>query len=261
MKFDRIIMNPPYSRNLHMKILAETQNHISQTGKIICLHPGKWLQRFDYWKTKSTIKVENAEFIDIIKSKNIFDAVIGSNLVISTVSMNGDTDYKKFSKFLPWVKEKIIDKTIVLSSKNAYFKTTNPSEPFILNLPIIHGNIGCYSMTEITSKVYERALTVKFGKRKQDINSLKFNSELERKNFYNSTFTHFYKFLIITCRDGQTATSCYYALPWMGDAINPRTGKKGYESEWTDDDFVRYFNITPDEYNIINKYISKYENN
>ena len=45
----------------------------------------------------------------------------------------------------------------------------------------------------------------------------------------------------------------------MGDAINPRTGKKGYESEWTDDDFVRYFNITPEEYNIINKTMEKYE--
>ena len=54
---------------------------------------------------------------------------------------------------------------------------------------------------------------------------------------------------------------CGKYFPWMGDAINPRTGKKGYESEWTDDDFVSYFNITPDEYNIINKYIEKYENN
>ena len=40
-------------------------------------------------------------------------------------------------------------------------------------------------------------------------------------------------------------------LPFMGNAINPRTGKKGYESEWTDDDFVRYFNINEDEQKII----------
>lgn len=31
------------------------------------------------------------------------------------------------------------------------------------------------------------------------------------------------------------------------DGINPRTGLKGYEGEWTDEDFYEYFNITEDE--------------
>lgn len=194
MKFDCIIMNPPYERDLHLKILTEAQDHINSSGKVICLHPGKWLQRFDYWKTKSKIKVEDADFVDELTSRNTFDAAIGSNLVVSIVSNNGTTDYKKYSKFIPWVKDKIIDQSIVLASKDAKFRTTNPNDQFILNLPIIHGHIGCYDMTEITSKNYERALNVKFGKRPQDINSIKFNSELERKNFYNSTFTKFYKF-------------------------------------------------------------------
>ena len=48
-------------------------------------------------------------------------------------------------------------------------------------------------------------------------------------------------------------------LPWMGDSINPRTGKKGYESEWTNDDFVRYFNITPEEQKVIEETMEKYE--
>ena len=50
-------------------------------------------------------------------------------------------------------------------------------------------------------------------------------------------------------------------LPFLGDAINPRTGKKGYTGEWTDNDLMLYFGITPEEYNIINKTIEKYENN
>ena len=252
-------MNPPYMRGLHLKILAEAQNHISDAGKIVCLNPGKWLQRFDYWKTKSTIKVENADFIDDITSRNIFDAAIGSRLVISVVSNYGTTDYKKYSRFLPWVKEKIIDKSITLVHKGVNFRTTNPNEPFILNLPIIHGHFGCYDMTEITSKNYQRALKVKFGKRQQNINSLRFNSEAERKNFYDSIFTKFYKFLISTCRDDQTATSCYYALPWMGDSINPRTGLKGYTGEWTDNDLALYFNITPEEQKFIEDTMAKYK--
>lgn len=98
-------------------------------------------------------------------------------------------------------------------------------------------------MTEITSKKYERALAVKFGKRPQDVNTLAFDTENERKNFYDSTFTTFYKFLISLCRDGQTATSCYYALPVMDDYTRP----------WTDEDFYTFFNITKDEQKIIEK--------
>ena len=47
-------------------------------------------------------------------------------------------------------------------------------------------------------------------------------------------------------------------LPWLGDAINPRTGLKGYTGEWTDEDLVLYFGITPEEQKTIEKTIAKY---
>lgn len=33
----------------------------------------------------------------------------------------------------------------------------------------------------------------------------------------------------------------------MGNAIHPRTGKKGYLSEWTDEDFNKFFDLTDEE--------------
>jgi hypothetical protein len=45
----------------------------------------------------------------------------------------------------------------------------------------------------------------------------------------------------------------------MGDCINPRTGLKGYESEWTDEDFYTYFNITKEEQELIEKTMEKYK--
>lgn len=43
MKFDCIIMNPPYQRGLHLKILKEAINHLVYNGKIISLQPiVKW---------------------------------------------------------------------------------------------------------------------------------------------------------------------------------------------------------------------------
>ena len=252
MNFDCIIMNPPYQRNLHLKFLAQAINNLEDNGTCICLHPSKWIHRFDYWKTKPIIPVKSASFLSYIESSNSFDATIGYKLMITVAAKDGSFDYKKYSRFIPWVKEKIIDKAQWLfNNPNCPGRTRNPNAKFILNLPIVHGNTGCYDMTELTSRVYERALNVKFGKRPQDINSFTFNSEEERKNLYDSLFTNFYKFLIITCRNGQAAGSCYYAIPWLGDDINPRTGLKGYESEWTNDDLYKFFNITPEEQKII----------
>ena len=43
MKFDCIVMNPPYQRGLHLKILKEAINHLVYNGKIISLQPiVKW---------------------------------------------------------------------------------------------------------------------------------------------------------------------------------------------------------------------------
>jgi hypothetical protein len=241
-------MNPPYQRGLHLKILAEVIKHLKDDGTCVCLHPSKWIRRFNYWKTKATIPVKAAEFISEEDSRTLFEAGIGSQLMITIATKDGSFDYKKYSRFILWVKEKVIDKAQWLfNNPNCPGRTTNPNAKFILNLPIVHGHIGCADMTELTSKDYDIALKSAFGKRPQDINSFAFDTAEERKNFYNSLFTRFYKFLIIICRDGQTAVSCYYAIPWLGDAINPRTGLKGYKGEWTDDDLVLYFGITPEE--------------
>lgn len=250
MKFDCIIMNPPYQREKHLEILAEAEKHIKDCGKAICLHPSKWIRRFDYWNNKwNKFKVETVEFIDSLTSKTAFESTaIGSQLAITVLSNSGSTDYKKYSRFIPWVKEKIIDKSIVFKNKNSKYRTYKDGSPFQLNLPIVHGHLGELDMTEITSKDYTRALAVKFGKRPGDVNSLTFNSENERKNFYDSLFTNFYKFLILICRDGQTAGSCYYALPFLPDYTKP----------WDDARLYKYFNLTDEEIKTIESTIEKF---
>ena len=45
MKFDCIIMNPPYQRNLHLKILAESITHLKdEKSTCVNLSPVRWLQ-------------------------------------------------------------------------------------------------------------------------------------------------------------------------------------------------------------------------
>ena len=45
MKFDCIVMNPPYERNLHLKILAEAITHLKdEKSTCVNLSPVRWLQ-------------------------------------------------------------------------------------------------------------------------------------------------------------------------------------------------------------------------
>ena len=41
MHFDKIIMNPPYNRNLHLKILRQVMN---KADEVVNLSPIRWLQ-------------------------------------------------------------------------------------------------------------------------------------------------------------------------------------------------------------------------
>ena len=47
-------------------------------------------------------------------------------------------------------------------------------------------------------------------------------------------------------------------VPWLGDSVNPRTVLKGYQSEWTDADLYKFFDITPEEQKVIEDTMAKY---
>ena len=84
------------------------------------------------------------------------------------------------------------------------------------------------------------------------------HNEKEAQNFidtltqtkFGRIYTHWMK------RDVHVSPETVF---WLGDAINPRTGLKGYTGEWTDDDLVLYFGITPEEQKVIEETIDKYK--
>lgn len=46
---------------------------------------------------------------------------------------------------------------------------------------------------------------------------------------------------------------------WMGNAKHPRTGEIGYKSEWTDEDFNKFFKLTDKEIKQYKDYIKDFE--
>ena len=101
--FDHIIMNPPYSGNLHLKILSHLIS-LNSDAEVVNLSPIRWLQdplaeykRGSDWKKFEDIR-EKIESLDVVPMKDAFDmfgALINTDLGIYHITSKGGFDCKK----------------------------------------------------------------------------------------------------------------------------------------------------------------------
>lgn len=283
MKFDCIIMNPPYEKNLHLKILAEAITHLKDdNSKCVNLSPVRWLQdpmakykkRSDFYKFEKSI-VNHCKTIDFINSEdsaNMFENRLNVQLGVYEAVMQ---DSFKYDSSVPLL-DKCYDK-IKNSNVEPHIKYSEPNNYACVVSLICGGAAGwtekcppIWMMSREKSyytnnknykgqtyKEYRDEIIWGNLKPKSEVTHIEFNSEIERENFYKSWYTKCLGFIYKSMMVDVHVHPEF--LPWMGDAINPRTGLKGYESEWTDEDFVLYFGITPEEYNIIKQTMEKYK--
>ena len=286
MKFDCIVMNPPYQKNLHLKILAEAIKHLKDDNSVcVNLSPVRWLQDpFALYK-RSELKKFESEICKKINSLNainnelisrLFNIAIYADLGIYTCkSNNTNFNYKSY-----WKNNKNNTEINVIEKCCLSFKTKNLENelcsesmngicvpialiaggrgtlPIFKNYPLIVDNmINNENWIDVWNKDPKHKA---FQKQKDStICHIKFNSICEAENFYKSYKTIFLQYVCnITVQQQHIQ---FKFLPFLGDAINPRTGLKGYEGEWTDDDFYKFFNITPDEQKIIEETMAKYK--
>ena len=281
MKFDCIVMNPPYQRNLHLKILAEAIKHLKDE-KSVCvnLSPVRWLQDpLAKYKKTSDLKrfedsvakhIESLETFDTNVISQVFDGGIPSSAIYVVKQKTLSNLYK--TKF----DDSIIDKIYSMTSTRCTFDSNMYDGARVKISPICgYGTSGNHS----DGKEYLRSLGklicfvngLKDGKpwysfyahngatkiQKAIPYSIKFNSINEANNFilsYELKLAKYYTHQVK--RDVNVSPETVF---WLGDAINPRTGLKGYTGEWTDNDLALYFNITPEEYNIIKQTMEKYK--
>lgn len=268
-KFDKIIMNPPYDGNLHLKILEQVISLLKDDGDCINLSPIRWLQDplLDYKKGtqynvyEKTISKHIKSIIEINRevAQKWFENDINEPLgVYHIVKGAGGFDYESlhksdepgFIKVIALVLTKQLPSVLSIRSKEG----SPDYNGYFIRLPKFRGHPGHKDWCNVIGLSFEEMTTrPSFGTCDA---TATFSSDIEVHNFFTSVHTTFYRYLCLISKSAQRVP--YSALPFMGDCINPRTGKKGYESDWTDEDFCKYFDITDIEWEEIQETMKPY---
>lgn len=247
MKFDCVIGNPPYSGSLHLNILKKTLDFIDfeNGGEIIWLHPIDKFQTCVKHKKPFSVPVTNIFEITQGCMNDIFGICNWVGGCITYIDKTASTDSSRFYGIVPF-----FNLYLKISKKNTTLlknKLKNTNNDF--GLRFFQGcNCDASHGYTISPTKYETAIS---QKKTGHILYCNFLSDGERFNCWTSCGTNFIKFCCML--------DSWSLIPYMGDCVNPRTGLKGYLSEWTDDDFYKYFGITDDEKKIIEDTMAKYK--
>ena len=110
MKFDICLMNPPYSRSLHLKFLEKT---IKIAYKVVSIQPIRWLEdkvgrykknsAYNKYKESIAEHINNLEFISADDATKYF----GANFTIMVGIYNCSQNKSEYYKSLTFVKDGI----------------------------------------------------------------------------------------------------------------------------------------------------------
>ena len=263
MKFDCIIMNPPYGDRynpyLHNMIYSNACTQLSKGGKCVCLMPAGKLEtpRLLNKKDLNNTRLYTTEinFVTAAEANNIFSTALAESLGIY-ISQNGVKSTINW-KYIAFKQNKNFENiaTKIYSCMEPLNKFCYKTpENFSYCLSLNHGHPGCNDEFDLASSNEKYVFSTKGGSQCVFFN---FTTSAMRNNFKKCIDSIPMKFLRFLERN---SLHIYLQMfPWLGNSINPRTGLKGYESEWTDQDFYKFFNITPAEQKIIEETMEKYK--
>ena len=262
MPFDHIITNPPYDKNLHLKILREAMKH---SDEIVNLSPIRWLQdplaeykRGSDWKKFADVraKIESLEIISDTEAQNLFGADFLSDIGIYHITENGgwtmneNTIIKKIiNKGCPTLKDALEENKV--DGWRVRLSEMRPAPSFAPNSNV-YINFTYYTTSSVRSWVYKDGYTpdgkvywtdhntIKGSRDKSVVGdplplSIRFDTQEEAINFENSTKTKFHRYMI-----SKMKTDAHFPFKFV--PFLPT-----YKKPWTDADLYEYFDLNEEE--------------
>ena len=233
MKFDKVIMNPPYMANLHLRILDVVMHNTN--ADIICLQPNNHLVNiFDAWKWNDrnedgpvtrtadhlkkywTISRDDAAKIFSTGTTSFKGLIVGLyNKSYSKSKMDSTMDMHIYAK--------------VVGGQGTGRKSLNmmlqPRKKLSKNSQLI----TCVYSKDENVNWKDKLLATSDSNVSGGID---FASDKEKTNFVASLDLNLMKWIGLTHNSYGPM-----ALPWLGD----------YTSPWTNERLYKYFNLTDDE--------------
>ena len=246
MKFDVAIMNPPYDRNLHLKILEQV---ISITNKVVNISPVRWLQdpfaphspRSDYRKFEDSVskKIESLDVISAKKATELFGASFTMNLGIYVCSKQGGYNYHHNDPLI----NKIVQKTISSPLSTYSLPKVQTEKEFSLCISGIYGGKG------IMNRSYESQLKLRRPNQQThnacNYTLVSFDTEAECCNFYNCYCHPFMHWLYRIWKTDNMVMNT--KIPYFGNYTHP----------WDYKDFFGWFDLTKEEQKRVMKEIAE----
>ena len=272
MKFDIVLMNPPYYRSTHLKFLEKV---IKISDNVISIQPTRWLEEkvgrykknsaYNKYKESIAKYIKDLEIITAEEAENKFNAAFTFNVGIYLCDKNGGYDIDKFTSndIVNKVFEKMDDNI------NDHIEFSEPKNSIVVSL-ITGGNNGRNKVIDLyfqnsdydryiydaDGKRLDNGLTFKQNREKTawgnvkvrgEQTNIKFNNVDECINFFNYTRTYLFRYILNQITSDVQVQVKF--LPFMKDYSRPWTNKRLYS----------YFNITNKEQKHIEEYIDKIE--
>lgn len=250
MKFDAVVMNPPFCNGLHLKILQGIIPAVDfeHGGQIECIHPAAWMQ----FPTRGRPGFMNdlIDDFDMIERKDaneMFD-IDGGDLVVTSLkkgglSFSGNAVSDKFfccfkfnSRFADsWkIVKSIYEKVVAKCPVGTYQSklTKNPKTNFALRqnygmaFSDHNSNGGCNGFRCVRQFFNSCLATTE----NPHVRFLNFATEQERYNAWQSYLTKFARFCV--AMDESTKL-----VPYMDN----------FQQPWDDQRFYQHFGLTAEE--------------